>query len=101
MASILNNSARKYSLAYGKGALLKVLPGLNTYESSKKSELNKDITSEKEFEDALKEVSKIEYVKILRDNGTFVINLKSSDGEKPKRKTKKKTSKKKKETKTF
>lgn len=84
MASILNNTARKYSLAYDSNPekrvtyCLKVLPGMLTWEElqrqQKKSKLNLHVSTEKDFEDILEKLAKIDYVKVLCDMGRLVIN---------------------------
>jgi len=61
MASINNNSARKYSIAVtvdGEPRILKIMPGLNT-----------DL-SDREVQSA----AALDYVQVLADNGTFTIN---------------------------
>ena len=81
MSSLLNNSARKYSLAYkgpnGQNLLLKVMPGMNTLKDIRKFNFPacEHIQTEADFEEALRGVSKSDYVKVLQDNGTFVINV--------------------------
>jgi len=61
MASINNNSARKYSIAVrisGETRILKVMPGLNV-----------DLNDEE-----VVAASRLKYVQTLQDNGTFVVN---------------------------
>lgn len=86
MASILNNTTRKYSLAYGydkhgQTLCLKVMPGHLTFEKLQRQQkssakLNRHIGTEKDFEDVLEELSKIDYVKVLCDLGLLVLSTK-------------------------
>jgi len=80
MASLLNNTARKYSLAVtvnGVPRLLKVMPKLNTLESLQlfKFKSNEWMKTEVDFNDALAAAVELEYVKVLIDKGAFVVNL--------------------------
>jgi hypothetical protein len=77
VASILNNSQRRYSLACklgGEQHYLKVHPGLNSYGFFKMNELNGWVKNEGDFDDAVRELSKSEYVKSLEALGVMVLN---------------------------
>lgn len=85
MASILNNTARKYSLAYGSDPekrithCLKVLPGHLTWselqrQQKGKEKLNLHVSTEKDFEDIIEKLLKVDYVRVLCDLGRLTIN---------------------------
>lgn len=105
MASIHNHTARIYSLAYGaddkhRTQTLKVPPGMLCWTTLKSQGFNKGFGTEKEFEEAVLKLSKIDYVKVLQDLGRLTVSTKINthleekvEEEKPKRKTRKKRKK--------